>query len=518
METVKLLDCTLRDGGHVTNGKFGKHIIKAIIEDLVQSNVDIIEAGFLWDTETDEDTARYHSISELKKYLPKDMGRSKIALMADNVDLSELEPYDGTVEYIRLSFRKTELQWAIDSAEQLIQKGYKVYINPIHGSNITDNEYLDIIRHVNLLKPYGFSIVDTFGAMRQKDLGRIYYLIEHNLNKDIAIGVHLHENLGLAYSLAQYFLGIASPNRKLSIDGSMFGMGKIPGNLCIEQIMDFLNNEYNCGYSLEPVYDAIDEFIMPIYQRTRWGYSIPYAISGQCGIHRTYAEYLANKDRLRTKDIRRILSAVDESHKEIFDEKHIESLYLKYMDEYFEDSKFVASFGKNLGMYKNIVIIAPGASINSYDFDTYLLKNACIITVNFYYDKVEPTFCFFTNPKRLVGTSEVDPEKIMITSNLTGDVPGAKYIFSRNELVYHDGIFSDDSTLMLLSLLRRYNIKTIYIAGFDGFQKNAVNFYDTSFERKIRNDDYETGIRKRIISEVYSDMHISFLTRSIYES
>jgi hypothetical protein len=71
---------------------------------------------------------------------------------------------------------------------------------------------------------------------------------------------------------------------------------------------------------------------------------------------------------------------------------------------------------------------------------------------------------------------------------------------------------------MLLSLLRRYNIKTIYIAGFDGFQKNAVNFYDTSFERKIRNDDYETGIRKRIISEVYSDMHISFLTRSIYES
>ena len=112
MGTVRLLDCTLRDGGHINQGNFGKNVIKATIDNLVKAKIDVIEAGFLWDTETGDDVARFHTISELKKYLPKDMGNSKISLMADNVDLSHLEPYDGTVEYIRLSFRRTEFEWA----------------------------------------------------------------------------------------------------------------------------------------------------------------------------------------------------------------------------------------------------------------------------------------------------------------------------------------------------------------------------------------------------------------------
>lgn len=517
MDALKILDCTLRDGGHINQGKFGENVIKAIIKDLVKSKVDIIEAGFLWDSETDVDTARYSSIEELRKYLPPNMGNSKLSLMADNVDLSNLEPYDGTVEYIRLSFRKTELQWAIDSAKMLIQKGYKVYINPIHGSNISDQEYLEIIDCVNELKPYGFSIVDTFGAMRQKDLGRIYYLVEHNLSKDIAIGIHLHENLGLAYSLAQYFLNIVSPSRKISIDGSLFGMGKVPGNLCVEQVMDYLNNEYGGGYSLESVYDAIDEFIMPIYEKIRWGYSIPYAISGQCAVHRTYAEYLAKKDRLRTKDIRRILNSIEECYKETFNKEYIEKLYLRYINEHYDDSRSIRFFSEQLQKYEKIIVIAPGSSIKDYTFEEQILKGACIITVNFNYDKVESDFCFFTNPKRLVGTMGLNPKKIAITSNLIGEVSDANLVFSRNDLVYHDDYFSDDSTLMLLNLLKRCNVQNIYVAGFDGFKKNGINFYQPLFERKVREEDYQTGFRKRIVKDVYKDMRILFLTPSIYE-
>ena len=136
MGNVKILDCTLRDGGHINQGRFGKKVIKAILAALVKAKIDIIEAGFLWDSETDEDTARFESIEKLKKYLPEDLENSKISLMADNVDLSELEPYDGTVEYIRLSFRKNEFKWAEETARLLKNKGYKVFINPIHGSPI----------------------------------------------------------------------------------------------------------------------------------------------------------------------------------------------------------------------------------------------------------------------------------------------------------------------------------------------------------------------------------------------
>lgn len=126
------------------------------------------------DEETDDDTARFCSISEMKKYLPSDIGNSKISVMADNVDLTNLESCDGTVDIVRLSFRKTEFDWAEDTVKLLMKKGYKVFINPIHGSSFSDEEYLCIIKRVNDLKPYGFSIVDTFGATRQSDLGALF--------------------------------------------------------------------------------------------------------------------------------------------------------------------------------------------------------------------------------------------------------------------------------------------------------------------------------------------------------
>lgn len=518
MSEVRLLDCTLRDGGHITAGKFGKNAISAIIRNLVKANIDIVEAGFLWDTETDDDTARFHTIGEVKQYLPSDMGNTKISLMADNVDVTHLEPYDGTVEYIRLSFRKTEFDWAKKSLDSLKSKGYKVFINPIHGSSYSDQEFLKIIEWVNENKPYGFSIVDTFGAMRQADLGRLYFLIEHNLDKNITLGVHLHQNLGLAYSLAQYILSIVSPTRNIIIDGSLYGMGKVPGNLCIEQIMDFLNIEYNKSYSTEPVYDAIDEYIMPIYEKVSWGYTIPYAISAQCSVHRTYAEFLTKKERLRTKDIRRILNSITPDKAEIFDKEYAESLYRNYMEQDFHDDSGLSKLKDQIGKYQKVIVIAPGSTLNSYSFDPELVKDSCSISVNFIYDGFKTTYSFFSNVKRIGYYQNESYSNAIITSNLINDVDNPGYIISRNELVYHGDVYSDDSTLMLLNLLKACGGNhDIYIAGFDGFDKGVQNFYNGMVEKNVRSEDYSTDTRMNILKNNYSTMNIHFLTRSKYE-
>lgn len=517
MGTIKLLDCTLRDGGHINQGKFGKNVIKSVIENLVKAKIDIIEAGFLWDHETDDDTARFHSLEKLKRYLPDDLRKSKISLMADNVDLSKLEPYDGTVDFIRLSFRKTEFDWAEKNAEIIMDKGYKCYINPIHGSAFTDDEYLEIIDRVNKLNPFGFSIVDTFGAMRQEDLGRIYYLIEHNLNCNITLGVHLHENLGLAYSLAQYIMNISAPTRNMTIDGALFGMGKVPGNLCIEQIMDYMNNAYRTNYPTEPVYDAIDEFIMPIRERVTWGYSIPYALSGQCSVHRTYAEYLTQKERLRTKDIRRLLSKIDSDNAEVFNKDYIENLYQHYMGVEYDDSASLNELNKQIAEFSKIILVAPGNTIREYAFDDNIVQDACIISVNFIFDSLDTTFNFFTNAKRLSYVSNLDYSKLIITSNLMGDVEDAKYIVTRNELVYHEDVYCDDSTLMVLNLIKHLGKKKVYIAGFDGFRKGENNFYDQILERKVRADDYNFQSRIQILRDAYSEIEITFLTPSVYD-
>ena len=64
---IRLLDCTLRDGGHIVQGKFGETVIKNIIERLVEAGVDIIEVGFLWDSVYEADTARYYNIADVKR-------------------------------------------------------------------------------------------------------------------------------------------------------------------------------------------------------------------------------------------------------------------------------------------------------------------------------------------------------------------------------------------------------------------------------------------------------------------
>jgi 4-hydroxy 2-oxovalerate aldolase len=336
---IRLLDCTLRDGGHIVQGKFGEHVIRSIIEKLVEAGLDIIEVGFLWDSVYGTDTARYYNIEDVKRILPKDHGKSKFSLMADFIDLEHLEPCDGTIEIIRLSFKRWRLDWALNTARILMNKGYKVFINPVNNNVYSDKQYIEVLEKVNELHPYGFSIVDTFGVMRLRDLSHRYYLVEDNLLPDITIGIHLHENLGLAYSLAQHIIQIANPKRNIVIDGSLLGMGRVPGNLCIEHIMDYMNEQFGTGYALEPVYDAIDDYIAPIKAHKPWGYDIPYALSAKFYLHRTYAEYLIGKQRLKTKDIQRILAQVKPSEAETFNEEYIEALYLDYLNVIYDDKK-----------------------------------------------------------------------------------------------------------------------------------------------------------------------------------
>ena len=47
MVTIKLLDCTLRDGGYVNDFNFNDKNIGLISENLALSGIDLIEIGFL---------------------------------------------------------------------------------------------------------------------------------------------------------------------------------------------------------------------------------------------------------------------------------------------------------------------------------------------------------------------------------------------------------------------------------------------------------------------------------------
>ena len=47
MEKIRLLDCTLRDGGYINDWRFGQRTIQNLLARLVDAGCDLIEVGFL---------------------------------------------------------------------------------------------------------------------------------------------------------------------------------------------------------------------------------------------------------------------------------------------------------------------------------------------------------------------------------------------------------------------------------------------------------------------------------------
>ena len=237
MNKIQVLDCTLRDGGYCNNCRFGFENEKKIIHGLVEANVDIIECGFLMNTvEYDQDVTRFTSLDEVAKIIPKDKEGKTFVMLTDygKYRPEDLPEYDGvSVDGLRVAFHKKDRIAALKECKKIKNKGYKVFVQAMVSLSYTDEEFLDLIRRVNELEPYAFYIVDSFGMMKRKDLTRLFYLVEHNLNEKIKIGFHSHNNMQLAYSNAQSLVDLHS-DRDLIIDSSVYGMGRGAGNLNTE--------------------------------------------------------------------------------------------------------------------------------------------------------------------------------------------------------------------------------------------------------------------------------------------
>jgi 4-hydroxy 2-oxovalerate aldolase len=334
MSNISLLDCTLRDGGYINDWEFGFLNIKSIIYKLVESKVDFVEVGFLRNCTFDKNRALFNNVEEIKKIIPNNTTKTKFTAMAlhNLYDVNKLEAYDGTIEAIRVTFHDYDVNEGLEFCKEVIRKGYKCFCNPINIMGYSDSAILNLVQKVNEIRPYAFTIVDTFGSMTKTDLYRIYFLVENNLDKSIVCGLHLHENLSLSFSLAQDFIAICSANRSCVLDGSLMGMGRVPGNLCLELIMSYINRYFNeTKYEVDFVLEAIDNYIIKLKEIEPWGYSTAYALSANYNLHRNYAEYLLKKDDLCTKEINYILSQIEDKKKTVFDQNYISELYCKLL-------------------------------------------------------------------------------------------------------------------------------------------------------------------------------------------
>lgn len=286
--SVKITDCTIRDGGYLFNKNSNPEFIKGVMKGLADAGIDFVETGFLQKNGAGE-TLVYKNSVDARKYIPVDKKTTQFLGFCDNsrYSLTNLDDYDGkSFKWLRISFAQHEIDDALNFCAGAKKKGYLVQFNPMDSIGYTDEERAVLVKKVNIVGPASFSIVDTFGAMNMLDLVHIFKQVDSLLDNSIMIGLHSHDNLGLSCALAERMIEMADETgRNIVVDGSLFGMGRGAGNAKTELLADYINKYCNGHYDIQELLLTIDTYITPIIDYIHWGYNLPMYVCGTMHAH-----------------------------------------------------------------------------------------------------------------------------------------------------------------------------------------------------------------------------------------
>lgn len=536
MKNVKILDCTLRDGGRIINCAFPDADIKDISCRLAASKIDVIEIGFLRDAKSVEykgDSTFFTDVDQIRPFVDRTRNTKYVAFIDFELyDWDSLKPFDGTsIDGVRVGWTKKSYATRKDEIVQRLKevkaKGYMLYIQGVNTLGYTDRELLDILDFVNEIHPSGFGIVDTYGAMYVDDLDRIYTMVDHNLDEDIAIDFHSHNNYQLSFAFAQEMIHLSNGKREILIDGTLHGMGKVAGNLCTELVVDYLVRKRNYDYNFDAILDLIDDYIKPLQLQYHWGYSVPALMAGIYRSHPNNVLYLTEKFRLATKDIKYIISMIDPQKRMSYDYDNIQCLYQEYNHVKVDDTHALADIKKILDARK-ILLLMPGASIieNKDSIIQYIQdNNAKVILVNFVDEDYLQfdSIAFWGSNKRYEKNKELRCQiPSIVTSNVEVDSE-EDIVVNYDSYINRTEEYSDNTSLMLMKVLQRVGITSYAIAGFDGFKEegsyfNDSNYDEVRFRSKYAEINRAIGKHLRNFADSIGDTSgIKFLTQSIYQ-
>ncbi len=478
MARIKVLDCTLRDGGYCNAWHFGEKNIRRISSGLVDAGVEIIELGFITNRIVyDRNASKYTTVGEAAKMIPSNRKDKLFVCMINygEYNAEDIPPMEGSsIDGIRVAFHKKDRVPALEFCKKIMEKGYKVFIQAMVTLSYTDEEFLDLIRRVNEVAPDAFYIVDSFGVMKKKDLIRLFYMVDNNLNPNIPIGFHSHNNLQLAYSNAQNLTEIQG-QREIIIDCSVFGMGRGAGNLNTELFVEYLNDNIGTQYLLKPLLIIIDEILNEFYQQNYWGYSLPNYLSAKHNAHPNYAAFLEAKQTLTVENMDAIFYMMDSEKKFEFNKNYVEELYIKYMTAGKTHSEHLSGF-KSLIAGREVLIIAPGRStLEEKDKVIACSRREDVVTIsiNFDFAEADTDYIFLSNLRRYRELDSEKRNKCIVTSNIPAvDV----YLQTEyKELMNSFEAVEDNAGMMLIKLLIKLGARKIMIAGIDGYSVDPDN-------------------------------------------
>ncbi len=527
---VKLLDCTLRDGGYINDWNFGHSVITGTYKRLDAAGIEYIEVGFL-DDRRPFDINRTIApntdcFNEIFKNVEKKQAIPVAMIDFGTCSLDNIGDCSSTfIDGIRVIFKKEKINEALPFCRAIKEKGYQLFIQAISITSYSDMEMLEYVQMINEIKPYAFSIVDTYGLLDNKHLTHYFNLIDNNLDLSIKVGYHAHNNFQLAFSNSVNFVALDT-KRELVADCTVYGMGKSAGNCPNELIAMHMNKQYNKTYDLSQILEILDTELMHIYKENYWGYKYNFYISAMNNCHPSYVQYLLDKKTLTITAINEILENIPKDKKLLYDEKYIEDAYLYYQYNAIDDLEAIKELSDKF-KNKKILMLGPGTSISKYEkkIKSFINEeNPIVITINFKPSSYVCDYVFISNSKRYgklvnkLGNKKLDA-KLIVTSNITTFEIEPDYRLNYQSLLQNEFYAYDNSMTLFLVALIKLRINKVFLAGFDGYDAGKQDYYDVSYSfgssehNKIKSNKKNIAALKKLKEQI----EIEFLTESAYQ-
>jgi len=296
-EKIKVLDCTIRDGGLMNNHDFDLHFVREVYKAISASAIDYMEIGYknskrLFNPK-EFGKWKFCEDDDIRKVIEGVESKTKISVMVDvdRVDVEDvLDKHDSPVDMIRVATYVKDVDKAIYLANHFSDKGYETAVNIMAISRALDNELTECLQQLEKeCKAKIINIVDSFGSLYQETTE---FLIKKakSILKTKEVGMHAHNNQQLAFANTIEAI-IHDANY---VDTTIFGLGRAAGNCPTELILGFLKNP---KYDIRPILDVISKEFIPLQKKIEWGYFIPYAITGILDEHPRSAIALRESDR-----------------------------------------------------------------------------------------------------------------------------------------------------------------------------------------------------------------------------
>ena len=283
-EQIKVLDCTIRDGGLINNHYFTDEFVRAVYKALSQAGIDYMEMGYRssrkYAPPADFGAWKYcddEKIVEITDGIESDV---KLSIMVDahRVADQKFAPVDKSpIDMIRIATYVKDVDKAIALVHMCHDLGYETTVNVMAISKENEFDLTEALRQLAETPTETVYVVDSYGYFFCEQIEYMVKLFQKYLPGK-RIGIHCHNNQQLAF--ANTIEGIRHDANL--VDGSLFGIGRGAGNCALELLIGFLKNP---KFSLEPILKVIQDYMIPMRQELEWGYMIPYIITGILNRH-----------------------------------------------------------------------------------------------------------------------------------------------------------------------------------------------------------------------------------------